>query len=742
MPIVTIQSPAGGSFQIDAPEGATDEQIFKFAQSQGLMNEPESQPQLRPEQAATPVNQDFIPTEENLAIPAPGLPERSFVGEVGGGLETAATLATGAIAEPLAGLSGIYAQATGGDPTKSIDETRAALTYEGGKESKEQLAAVGDLLKPVGEALHSTEKYLGDSVFNATGSAALASVAYSLPTVALEALGIKGFKGGKAKSTPRGEIEQKRSFIKKGYEPKGFNRDKIFTESAKKEQLDEVLASGDKERLAAMIDADPEFFKALDELGAKEKGLPSAASKNLQYQQTEQALKKIPGSGLAKTEMDQITELQSISDDMIKEFGGTTDKSELSGRLLNDSQKVIKDLDDVTEVAYRDIGAAVPKSAIIDMKATREAMTSELKSLRGDKSQMSALEIKLMSMAKENSTVTYHAVDKVRKQIGETLNKKSDVYKNESSGKLKKLYAVLSDDQGSTLKNKKFNMGTKYSRTKMMRVKTEVPVHSGLSGAWDAAKQLVVKRKGLEDASINMFGKNLNDAFMPKIGVATKKLTTGDYKKFFELIDSVPKKQRQEVIVSALNDVFTTGSRKEKQLSIAGYADWFNGLNSNPKLKNTFYQYLPKGLSKKLDSLGKVANGIRNAQAAAPVGGQLMASTGVASKVINGVGKKLLSKLPGFIGGIVEVGLEKAKGKGFEAAIDLLTDRSFVENINAIAKGQVKRADELEKKLMKTKKFKDFLRTLPEKSARTINIIGLTSWLAKSEKQEDQSNEP
>ena len=37
MPIVTIQAPNGQEVQIDAPEGATDEQIFRFAKSQGIV---------------------------------------------------------------------------------------------------------------------------------------------------------------------------------------------------------------------------------------------------------------------------------------------------------------------------------------------------------------------------------------------------------------------------------------------------------------------------------------------------------------------------------------------------------------------------------------------------------------------------------------------------------------------------------------------------------------------------------
>ncbi len=41
--------------------------------------------------------------------------------------------------------------------------------------------------------------------------------------------------------------------------------------------------------------------------------------------------------------------------------------------------------------------------------------------------------------------------------------------------------------------------------------------------------------------------------------------------------------------------------------------------------------------------MGKVTNGIRNAQAAAPVGGQVMANAGVFDKVVNGCGSEVFS---------------------------------------------------------------------------------------------------
>ena len=668
------------------------------------------------------IDTEIAKRERMIAIDAEiarreGAQQETTIGDdIVGGLETAATIASGAIAEPLAGFRGIYEQVTGGDPTQGIREAQQALTYQPRTQAgQEQLQAVGEVLQPVGEAFKSAEEFLGNATLEATGSPELASIAHSIPTAALEALGVKGLRSTKAGSMPLDDIAKQKSFVAQGYEPKQFNKAMDFS-AAKKEQLNKALATGNQEQLAAMMDADPEFFKALEELNVKEKGLPSAASRNRQYQETEQALKKMPGSDLSKREFDQVSELQRISDDLITEFGGTTDKSELSMSLLNDSQRAIDDLNLTTEAAYKNIGENIPKQTVSPMANIGEYVSQELADLGGDISQLSPLEKRLLAMSENGAT--YHAVDKIRKEVGNTLGKKSDKYKSEDVGALKRIYAKLTDDQ-------------------------EIVANElGMGESWQGAKDLVKQRKALEDSSIQMFGKNLSDAFMPKMGLAMKKLTDGDYKKFNELLSSVPADKRQSVVVSALNDVFTMGSRKEKQLNVAGYADWYNGLSKNPKLKSKLYSELPKDLTTKLDAMGKVTNGIRNAQAAAPVGGQIMANAGVFDKVVNGVAQRFLSKLPGMLGDIVEVGLEKSKSKGFDNAMAVLGDPDFVANINAIAKGQAKKAQALEKKLLKKKKTQDFISSLPANEARAISTLGLASWLARSNEQQDDTSAP
>ena len=162
MPIVTIQTPSGESIQIEAPEGATDEQIFSFAKSQGLFDQ---QPALQPEQATTTPSNDFIPTEENLARPLPTQPERSFLDEAIGLGEAALTTATGATAGALGfGLGaaeGIVGELTGripqGEGIKEAERLASELTFLPRTEAgQEKVKALGDILGVLPPVVGST----------------------------------------------------------------------------------------------------------------------------------------------------------------------------------------------------------------------------------------------------------------------------------------------------------------------------------------------------------------------------------------------------------------------------------------------------------------------------------------------------------------------------------------------------------------------------------------------------------
>ena len=159
MPIVTIQSPSGEEIQIEAPEGATDEQIFSFAKSQGLFSQQET----------TGGNSDFIPTDENLAAPLPVQPETSFLDDAIGLGEAALTTVTGAtggaLGFGLGAVEGIVGELTGripqGEGIKEAERLASELTFAPRTESGQSM------VKSLGETLSVLPPVLGATPLNA-----------------------------------------------------------------------------------------------------------------------------------------------------------------------------------------------------------------------------------------------------------------------------------------------------------------------------------------------------------------------------------------------------------------------------------------------------------------------------------------------------------------------------------------------------------------------------------------------
>ena len=165
MPVVTIQTPQGKSIQIEAPEGATDDQIFRFAKSQGLFGEQPSDQPLSAEQSATDPNVDFVPTEENLAIQPEEQEAQSFADQVLGAGEALLTAATGATTGALGFLGGtvegavkeLTGQIPRGEGEQIAQERAAGLTFAPRTEvGKDIVQGIGDVLGVLPPVLGTT----------------------------------------------------------------------------------------------------------------------------------------------------------------------------------------------------------------------------------------------------------------------------------------------------------------------------------------------------------------------------------------------------------------------------------------------------------------------------------------------------------------------------------------------------------------------------------------------------------
>ena len=158
-------------------------------------------------------------------VPQPVAPEQSFGQQFMGGLkqtpanilgsaENIASLATGAIAEPIAGVAGVAQSlnpwADEGAGARAVEGVRDTLTYKPQTDAgQQQQQSLGGIVAPIGEALSSTERFLGDKTLEVTGIPALAALAHTLPTAALEIIGVKGARSATAVNGPSNRLIKK-----------------------------------------------------------------------------------------------------------------------------------------------------------------------------------------------------------------------------------------------------------------------------------------------------------------------------------------------------------------------------------------------------------------------------------------------------------------------------------------------------------------------------------------------------
>jgi len=175
MPIARFEMPDGRIARFEVPEGTTPEQ----AQTQMQAFVSQQQP-IEPPQAGGKI--DF------------GEEVRRSEEQAGFKREAAAAVLSGAIAEPIAGASGMGALLRGAGPEvaqQEIESVRKAMTFPPKSEEGEAvLRGVGEVLQPVGEKLQEVRKSTGDIAMRLTGSPAVAAIATALPDATIEALGL------------------------------------------------------------------------------------------------------------------------------------------------------------------------------------------------------------------------------------------------------------------------------------------------------------------------------------------------------------------------------------------------------------------------------------------------------------------------------------------------------------------------------------------------------------------------
>ncbi|USD64206.1 hypothetical protein [Vibrio sp. SCSIO 43136] len=467
------------------------------------------------------------------------------------------------------------------------------------------------------------------------------------------------------------------------------------------DQIIDAIKKGDQERLAALSKPDASYVEAGKTLGLNEPGLASHASTSPKFIAEEQILKSVPGSPLREVEDRAISELSHKADELIERFGGTTQQATLNQELITNAKSTIQDLGKKADDAYDKLGEAIPPTSPVDVSPLREVISEEITKLGGERGQLSPLERRINAVINPSSgnDVTYYSIDKIRKEVGAAIGSKQGRYKDATSYELSKYYDLLTQAQESAA--------------------------PALSGEWKAAKELVSKRKKLEENAVIAFGQELTNDFIPALGKSMRAMSQNKVKDFDKLLGALDPKDRKQAVTSALNDVFTMRSGKEKQLSIAGFDDWFKGISRDPALKNRIYKNIDPEMRTMLNALGKRADGMRKAMANEIKTGRLSEAQSMQKQRMENA-FKLIAKV-GFatLGDIVVMGVNKVRKDPKAKALKILTDPQFANDIVKLARSG---NEKLEKKIMRNQKFKDFVEAFPEESGPMIRV-GLRNWL-------------
>lgn len=487
------------------------------------------------------------------------------------------------------------------------------------------------------------------------------------------------------------------------------------------EELADVIQSGKLEKALPEIMADPEVLKAADQLGINVN--PAVYSTSDIYREMENALKAIPGSKLSQNEKETVRKLGEKADDLIAEWTGTTDKSAISEGFTERMLGTVRQLEDEAKALYDTFDDLVPKDTRLQPNKLETVgyIRQQIDELGGAEFLDPQLK-KIYQAFTQEQGPTQGLIEKFRKDVGSALRGQGP-FKDAGQAELKQLYGALAEDS------------------------LKLPELLGLADEVVAARTVVKQRKALEESLQGALGKDLSKSLMSELGAGVKQLQQGKTAQFNRVINSIPPEDRQQVAISALNDIFAGGTTKAKQFSLGGFVGSYEALQRNQAAANKLWQYVPPEVKDRMDSIYKVSKGLIEANkadlnnpsgTARAVVGAMDAPNGIVSKLFK-VGGQMAAGAAAtspFDAGVTGAGfglmnaLRGAKTKATEAATDMLTNPGFQEAMQKYINGDSAAANSI---LTKLKSTGQWIANQPPEVKRAIARQGLIQYLTSDE---------
>lgn len=477
---------------------------------------------------------------------------------------------------------------------------------------------------------------------------------------------------------------------------------------------------------AQAVSPDQNSVEAIRELGLDGYATPGMVSKSPAVRSLENAVATVPGTEISEAHKRFISELGRKADELITSFGGDLDKQAVSDRLASNFDNTISSLQSQSDNIYDKISQKIPVRDRIEASKTVNFLEDFADDIGGI-DELSPIMKRTLNRLDPNTMPTYGRLDLVRKQIGQAIGKNSGPFKDEETGVLKRLYAAVTDDQQA--------VAEKY----------------GAGDLWGLGKEIIKKRKSIEDDAVSILGKKLQQSAIPKVESAIVNMAKGNGNDFRQLMNAVPQDMRKEVALTSMNKAFTTFAKSPgQQLGIDGFVKWHNGMTRNGANMKALRDAIGPEASNRLNLIYQAAKAMNRLNSGKQYAsslvdhqvnnflkdkGGLAKIYGIASKAAAAEGATSLFGFPGAgATAVIASALSAGKTSRIKAADALLSSPEFKSMLfrsqsAPIDRSEVRRA--IERKVMQSSAFKRWEKTLSTDEVKAVGRSGLITWLSQ-----------
>jgi hypothetical protein len=343
---------------------------------------------------------------------------------------------------------------------------------------------------------------------------------------------------------------------------------------------------------------DEATLAAARRLGIEEFLQPDHLASNQVYIEIAQAAKSEAASVVGAAEKEGLEKVAKRAVDLVDELGGVSDLSMTSRNVYKKITGMIEELQGKEDALWTSLREKIGNPTT-NPERTLRYLENRIVEVGGNAKDLLPLERKVWNALKPRQVTgkvggddivleevgpTYALLDQWRKEVGLATQGKG-AYADTQVGLAKKLYGLMRNDVAD--------------------VAEEAGAGNLLRETIDTSRILMA----LENDSIALFGKKVQNSLVPEINDAIQAMSRGDATRFVSLMNAVPPEMRRQVAISSMLSAFTRGVKNEA-FNFNDYAKWYGGLLRNREAKVVLDRALGPEARQMFNSLYVVSKGI------------------------------------------------------------------------------------------------------------------------------------